>query len=242
MGADHGVFMEPSEGSAKDVRYTRSKDNTTLYAILLGWDKGQEEIILSTLSSDRIDIENLKTVSLISGKAGEYLPLSFRQDTGGLTATLPEKPREELAYVLKLSFEGKIPSLDKYVDIDCTPHYHIVPGSYMNNPVLGADLTLHEKSKDTANQWKFEPAGKGFYNIQCRENINKVLTYNMAGDSNQGLIVSDFTGEDNQLWKIETSFSALYKISNKQFPNHTMSVSGGIQEGKKAEMKSGTDS
>jgi alpha-L-fucosidase len=242
MGADHGVFMAPAEGTSEDIRYTRSKDNTKLYAILLGWDKGQKEIILSTLSSDRIDIENLKTVSLINGDAGEYLPLSYRQDTVGLTVTLPEKPREELAYVLKLSFEGKIPPLDKYVDIDCTPHYHIVPGSYVNNPILGEDLTLHEKRKDAENQWKFEHAGKGFYKIQCRENTNKVLTYNISGDSNQELIVSDFTGKDNQIWKIESSFNALCKISNKQFPDHTLSLNTGIKEGNRAEMTSGTDS
>jgi alpha-L-fucosidase len=92
MGSGHGVFTEPSEGTAQDVRYTRSKDNTTLYAIMMGWDKGQREIILSSLSSDRIDIKNLKTVALINGDAGNYLPLSSRQDVGGLIVDLPDKP------------------------------------------------------------------------------------------------------------------------------------------------------
>ena len=91
MGAAHGVFTAPAEGTAKDIRYTRSKDNSTLYAILLGWDKGQKEVTLTSLSSDRIDLKNLKTVSFINGEAGKYSPLSFRQDAAGLTVSLPER-------------------------------------------------------------------------------------------------------------------------------------------------------
>jgi len=242
MGADHGVFMVPAEGTSEDIRYTRSKDNTTLYAILLGWNKGQKEIILSSLTMDRMDLKNLKTIALINGKVGNYLPLSFRQDTGGLIVSLPEKPREELAYVLKLSFDGKIPPLDKYVNINSTPHYHIIPGDHMNNPVLGEDLTLQEKRNEPANQWKFEPEGKGLYKIQSRKNPNQVLTYHHSGDANQKLSVSDFTGQDNQLWKIEASYNALYKISNKQFPDYTLSVNGGIKKGNRADIKSGSDS
>jgi alpha-L-fucosidase len=111
MGAGHGVFTAPAEGTAKDIRYTRSKDNTTLYAILLGWDEGQEEVTLTSLPSDRINIKNLKSVELINGAAGEYLPLTFRQDEEGLMISLPERSFEEMAYVIKLSFRRKIPEL-----------------------------------------------------------------------------------------------------------------------------------
>jgi alpha-L-fucosidase len=240
MGADHGVFTAPAEGTAEDVRYTRSKDNTTLYAIMLGWEKDQKEIILSSLSSDRIDTKNLKTIALINGDKGKYLPLSFRQNEEGLVVSLPEKHDEELAYVLKLDFEGKIPTPDKFADINNTPHYHIVPGRNMNDPVLGADIALTVNRQDLANQWKLETAGKSFYKIQNRENPKKVLTFDIAGDSIQDLFLSDFTGQDNQLWKIEDSFNALYKISNKQFPDHTLSVNADIKAGNMAQMVSGT--
>ncbi len=113
MGAAHGVFQAPAEGTAKDIRYTRSKDNTTLYVIMLGWDKGQKEIILSSLSADSIDCKNLQTVKLINGAAGKYLPLTFRQSKEGLIINLPERSFEEMAYVLKLNFNGKIPVLKK---------------------------------------------------------------------------------------------------------------------------------
>jgi hypothetical protein len=57
MGAAHGVFQAPAEDTSKDIRFTRSKDNSTLYAILLGWEKDQKEIILTSLS--------LKTGSIV---------------------------------------------------------------------------------------------------------------------------------------------------------------------------------
>jgi len=113
MGAAHGVFQAPAEGSAKDVRYTRSKDNTTLYAILLGWDKGQKQVKLNALSTGRINLRNLKKVEMINGAAHKYLPLSFSQDSTGLIINLPESHQEDLAYVIKLSFDGKIPKLEK---------------------------------------------------------------------------------------------------------------------------------
>jgi alpha-L-fucosidase len=111
MGSGHGVFTAPAEGTAKDVRYTRSKDFNTLYAILLGWDQGQKEITLTSLSPDKIDLKTLKSVTLINGEAGKYLPLTYRHDDEGLTITLPERSFEEMAYVIKLGFRGKIPAL-----------------------------------------------------------------------------------------------------------------------------------
>ena len=220
MGAAHGVFTAPAEGTAKDIRYTRSKDNTTLYAILLGWDQDQKEVTLTSLSSDRIDIKNLKTVSLINGEAGEYLPLSFRQDAGGLIVSLPERPYEDLAYVLKLSYDGEIPSLDKYAAIDCAPFYYLIPGDNTGNLVLGSDLTLTGKRKNPANQWKLEPRGKGLYIILNRENYKKALECNISGASNHDLAVSDFSGKENQLWKIENSYMGLI-----QYFEHTISFS-----------------
>jgi alpha-L-fucosidase len=111
MGAKHGVFTAPAEGTAKDFRYTRSKDNTTLYAILLGWDAGQKEITLTSLASKSIDLQHLKSVMLIDGAAGKYIPLAYRQDDEGLTISLPERSFEEMAYVIKLTFRRKIPVL-----------------------------------------------------------------------------------------------------------------------------------
>lgn len=231
MGASHGVFQTPTEGTFEDVRYTKSKDNTTLYAILLGWEKDQKEIKLTSLTSDRIDCKNLKSVELINGKAGKYLPLIFKQDKEGLTVSLPERTFEDLAYVIKLSFDGEIPKLDKYAELNCLPHYYLVPGDNAGSLVLNSDLVLTSKRKNISSQWKLESAGKGYYKILNREDITKTLECNIA---NHELGISEFLGKDNQLWKIENSYGGLYKISNKQFPNLILSITTSLIEGNKA--------
>jgi alpha-L-fucosidase len=231
MGAAHGVMSAPAAGTAKDVRFTRSKNNSTLYAILLGWEKGQKEVLLASLSSDRINLKNLKSVELIDGEAGKYLPLTFKQKSAGLQVSLPERSFDELAYVLKLGFDGRIPPLDNYAEINCSPYYHVVPDENTGSLVLGSDLTLTGKRKDHANQWKLESAGKGLYKILNREDGKKVIACSTSGDD---LITSKFSGKDNQYWKIENARSGLLKISNKQFPGVILSVNAPLSAGMRA--------
>ena len=233
MGSGYGIMGAPVEGTAKDVRYTRSKDYTTLYAILLGWEKDQIEVILTSLSSNRIDLKNLKSVELINDEAGKYLPLVYKQDKKGLIVSLPERSFEEMAYVLKLNFDGKIPPFENYVDINCAPHYYIVPDNNRGSLVLGSDLMLTGKRKDISNQWKLERASKSIYKIFNRENNEKLFECNI---SDHNLMISNYNGKDNQLWKIEDAHNGLLKISNKQFPNMVLAVSDSLAEGSKAEL------
>jgi alpha-L-fucosidase len=233
MGNAYGVMTSPTVGTAKDIRFTRNKDNTILYAILLGWEKGQKEIMIKSLSSNRINCKNLKSVELINGEEGRYLSLPFNQDADGLKVSLPNIPFEEMAYVLKLSFNGKIPALDKYVDINCNPHYYLVPGENIGNLMLGSDLKLTDKRKDVANQWKFKSVGKGIYIIMNRSNNKKVLE---CETTNKELAVSGLTGKDNQIWKFEKSYNGLFKISNKQYPDKVLSINTSVSEGNKAEL------
>ena len=238
MGAAHGIMGAPTEGTAKDIRFTRSKDFTTLYAILLGWDNDQKSINLTSLSSDRIDLTNLKKIELINGEAGKYLPLTFQQNKEGLMIDLPGKPFDELAYVVKLSFDGKIQALDKYADINCAAHYYLVPGNNTGNLLLGSKLSLSGKRKEKANQWKLEQTGKGLYIIRNREDDRKVLACNSTDSGNQVPVTEDFSGKDNQQWKIENTYLGLYQISNKQYPSLLISVKMPIAEGSKAELVS----
>jgi alpha-L-fucosidase len=231
MGAAHGIMGAPLEGTAQDVRYTRSKDNAILYAILLGWEKDQKKVKLTSLSADRIDCKNLKSVLLINGKAGKYLPVTYKQDSEGLHISLPERSFEDIAYILKLSFDDKIPLLDKYADINCTPFYHFIPDDNRGSLVLNSDLKLTGKRKNVATQWKLESAGKGIYKILNRDDSNRVLECRI---SDHDIGISNFTGRDNQFWKIENTYNGLFKITNKQFPNMVLSAETPLSDGGKA--------
>jgi hypothetical protein len=97
--------------------------------------------------------------------------------------------------------------------------------------LLGSDLTLTGKRNDMANQWKLEPAGKGFYKILNRENDKKVFEYNILSHD---LVISSFVGKDNQFWQIEEAHNGLFRISNKQFPHILLSVNTALAEGNNA--------
>ncbi|MBN1182066.1 MAG: carbohydrate-binding protein, partial [Bacteroidales bacterium] len=135
-------------------------------------------------------------------------------------------------YVLKLSFDGKIPALDKFVDLNCAFHYYLVPGNNTGTLILGKDLLLSSNRKDFSNQWKFEKMGKGLYKIINRADNNKTLTCSDSGN----LSLSEFSGSDNQIWKLDKSHSSLLKISNKEFPNYILTVNNEIIKDSKAEM------
>lgn len=231
MGAAHGVMGAPVAGTAGDVRYTRSKDKSTLFAILLGLEKDQKKFTLTTLSADRIDCKELSSVQLINGEAGKYLPLTFKQTAEGLVVDLPKLSFEEMAYVVKLKFNDTIPALDKYADVNCKLHYYLVPGENAGSLVLGSDLKITGRRQNSINQWKLESVGKGYFKILNRENKSKGLAYNKTADE---ISLVSISGKENQLWKIEDAHSGLLKISNKQFPHVVLSYSNIITEGSKA--------
>ena len=106
-----GAFTAPKIGTAQDIRFTRNKANTTLYATVLSWPGSS--LTLTTLASGRIDLGSLASVQLLGSSAGTYLNLPTRiQDTAGLHVTLPTTaPFTAPAYVLKLTFSGQVPTL-----------------------------------------------------------------------------------------------------------------------------------
>jgi alpha-L-fucosidase len=232
MGAAPGVMGAPVEGTAKDIRFTRSKDNTVLYAILMGWDEDQKDAIITTLSSDRINMSNLKKVELINGQ-NKYMTLKYKQETNGLVVNLPKKPSDDLAYVLKLSFDGVIPYLEMFTEINCKYNYCLIPNDNEKKMVLGSDLTVSTRKKEHTNQWVLEAIGKGTYKIINRGDANKLLEIDASGLT---LSISGPTGKDNQIWKIVESRNNLVNILNKQFPEMALLVSAPVTEGIKAEV------
>ncbi|WP_167608009.1 alpha-L-fucosidase [Maribellus sediminis] len=227
MGADHGVFMEPAAGTAADIRYTRSKDNSTLYAILLGWDEGQKNVLLGALASGRIDLSSLTSVELIDNEAGTYKTLSYRQNENGLEVELPEKSFIELAYVLKLSFADEIPEYNNYVNFNTSPHYFLIPGNNKGTLLLNAELKLGSARRDAASQWKLEQVGNGLYLILNRENPEKALECTVEDT----LKLADLSKNENQVWKIHDAHSGYFTITNQQFPGKILGINGELAEG-----------
>lgn len=234
MGAAHGVFQEPAEGTSSDVRYTRSKDNTALYAILLGWDKGQSVVNLASLGSKRINIQNLKSVELLTD-ASKKQALTFEQDENGLAINLPDRTFEELAYVLKLGFDEKIPVLDKYAELTTAPHYYMIPGYQADSLAINSQLTLARRKNIDVLHWKLISENNGLYKIASRANNKQVLTL-----SGEVLTLSDDQSSDNQLWKIETTYRGLYKIRSKQAPDQELTLANGNLVGTKLEAQKPT--
>ncbi len=100
-----GSFVAPKVGTAKDFRFTRDKSSRVLYATVLAWPGATADI--TTLSGKRIDLTSLKRVELLGTRGS----LAHTQDASALHVTLPSKPFESQAYVLKLTFAGTIPVL-----------------------------------------------------------------------------------------------------------------------------------
>lgn len=107
-----GAFTGDVAGTPQDIRFTRSKDNTVLYATALGWQGST--LTISTLNSNRLSPSNLVSAQLLNNTSGTYINLpSPGQDASGMHLTMPSSnaPFSALAYVVKLTFSGQIPTL-----------------------------------------------------------------------------------------------------------------------------------
>jgi alpha-L-fucosidase len=92
--------------TAEDFRFTRSKDNDTLYATALAWPE-DGVMRIQTLAKDRISLKSLKSITRVdSGK-----PLKWKQTDDALEIKLGRKPEIGYAYAVKIQFEGSIPEL-----------------------------------------------------------------------------------------------------------------------------------
>jgi len=107
-----GAFTPPVAGTDKDVRFTRDKQGTVLYATVLGWPAGC--LTITTLAAGSLDLSALRRIELIGPDADTYVPLTdYRQDEAGLHIVLPRSaPFTAAAYVAKLTFDGPIPGPD----------------------------------------------------------------------------------------------------------------------------------
>ncbi len=72
-----------------------------------------------------------------------------------------------------------------------------VVNPYADTVQSGKTVNLYQKSNESSQWWKFQPVGDG-YVIRNVQNSNVCLT-----PYNYGIIVSEYTGSDNQIWFLE---------------------------------------
>lgn len=110
-----GAFIAPLIGNGRDIRFTKTKDNRTLYATVLAWPGSTLNI--TTLAAGRINLSTLTSVRLLAPTAGTFTNLPTRtQDATGLRITMPSStaPFAAWAYVVQLDFSGPIPTLGAF--------------------------------------------------------------------------------------------------------------------------------
>ncbi|MEW9534734.1 alpha-L-fucosidase [Microbispora sp. NPDC049125] len=202
-----GSFTTPRAGTAQDIRYTRSKDNTTLYATILGWPGNGANVNFSSLSSGRVSLTNLSKVELLGNTAGTYINLPTRsQDSSGLHVTLPGSAPYSggLAYVVKLTFNGQIPSTGGTGSGAVLRNVNAnrcldVPNAATAN---GTQVALWDCSGQANQSWTYT-SGKA---LQVYG--NKCLDANGQGTSNgTAVIIWDCNGQPNQQWNLNSDGS-----------------------------------
>lgn len=97
-----GSFTKPLAGNNKDFRFTRSKDNNTVYAICLGWPGNGTQVTISSITQSRFAATG---VYLFGNTSGEYIKINnFTQNNSGITFTMPSsQPYTALAYAFKIT-------------------------------------------------------------------------------------------------------------------------------------------
>ncbi len=92
--------------TADDIRFTRNKANTVLYAIALDWP--QHQLTLESLSSSRVNKTEIKSIYLV----GAHKKLKWTQDKKSLTIQMPvNRPSYDYAYPVKILFKNYVPGV-----------------------------------------------------------------------------------------------------------------------------------
>jgi len=214
-----GSFTTPREGTNRDIRFTRGKDNTVLYAIVLGWPGSTLNI--TTLGSNQINVSTLASARLLGATPGTYTDLAHpSQDGAGLHVQMPSSnaPYNALAYVLKLTFAGPIPPLGggglptSWARITNVTTGLVLDGG--GNAGSGSVLKQWNWDGSTNLQWQLVGLGGGFYRIVNRTN-GLVADSGGNGTNGANAVQATWNGGNNQQWRLSSVGNGRYQIINR---------------------------
>jgi len=217
-----GSFSGPKAGTPQDVRFTRSKDNTVLYATALGWPGNT--LTITTLNSNRINLGTLTSAQLLGTTAGTYTNLPNRsQDGGGLHISMPSStpPYTALAYVIKLTFSGQIPALGSGggsgIPTGWTKVANVTTGLVLDSGgsvASGSNLKQWSYNGSTNLQWQFVDLGNGYYRIV--NNTNGMVADSWGNTANGAPArETAWNGGNNQQWRLNSLGNGRYQIINR---------------------------
>jgi len=140
--AYHNKVSEQSHMTSHDIRFTRSKDGKTLYAIALGWPEDGKLLIQSLATA----AGKISDVTLL-GANGK---LDWQQTAEGLAVTLPKEKPCDFAYSLKVSGN----------DLKPTPENIPVVYQTFANPKTPSELLLPvSEAYMHGGNFKYSPKG-----------------------------------------------------------------------------------
>ncbi len=87
--------------TSRDIRFTRDKANTVLYATVLGWPGDGSELTIATLRAGRFKGDAIARIAML-GAPGE---LKWRQDAAGLKVRMPPSAPGIDAYAVRITFK-----------------------------------------------------------------------------------------------------------------------------------------
>lgn len=214
-----GSFTTPVAGTAQDIRFTRSKDNTVLYATALGWQGGT--MTIQTLNSTQFDISTLVSAQLLDNAAGTYINLPApTQDASGLHLTMPSStaPFASLAYVVKLTFAGQIPVGAGPVFAGWVKLANATSGLVLDSGgsvPSGAALKQWSWGGSSNLQSLLVGLGKGYYRIANDANDMVADSWGNTANGATCLQAAWSSGNNNQQWTFKQLSSGAYQIINR---------------------------
>ncbi|MGW4212427.1 alpha-L-fucosidase [Lentzea sp. NPDC004789] len=214
-----GSFTTPHAGTNTDIRFTRNKANTVLYATVLGWPGSTLNI--TTMTSARINLGTLTSAQLLGSSAGTYIDLPGRsQDSSGLHITMPSSnaPFAAPAYVVKLTFSGQIPTLGAaplptgWAKLSNATSNLALDGG--GNVAAGSIVKQWTWDGSPNLQWQLVDLGTGYYRLVNRTN-GLVVDSNGATANGAGAVQNTWNGGVNQQWRLNSVGNGRYQIINR---------------------------
>ncbi|MFE2728781.1 alpha-L-fucosidase [Kitasatospora sp. NPDC059327] len=222
------MVSTPLAGTARDIRFTRSKDNRVLYATALGWQGST--MTIATLGSNRINLGNLTGAQLLNHTTGTYIDLPApTQDGAGLHLTMPssQPPFDALAYSVKLTFSGQIPTLDApAAPTTWVKIANAATGRVLDGGGQVAEWTRLQQWNYNVSpnlQWQLIPVGDGYYRIVNRA-TGMVIDGRHAKPQNPPVAVPDpsipnqvpWSNIHDQQWMFNSIGGNRYQIINRR--------------------------